>query len=59
MTDETKKDAPAKTSGTGGDVFEKRLRDIKDLDSKILALLARRSEMLGREGAWRRSRANP
>lgn len=59
MTDETKRDAPARAPAGGGDVFEKRLRDIKELDAKILALLARRSEMLGREGAWRRSRGKP
>ncbi|WP_051202655.1 chorismate mutase [Desulfovibrio aminophilus] len=60
MTDETKKGPSRRAGGPGGEgVFEKRLGEIKELDGRILELLARRAALLGRETAWRRSRGKP
>jgi 5-enolpyruvylshikimate-3-phosphate synthase len=50
MTTEYGKNNPA-----GQDIRKERLEELLDLDARILKLLVRRSQRLGKESTWRRS----
>ncbi len=58
MTDQSSK-GPRRGAPKAAGVFDKRVQELREVDTAILELLARRSSMLGREGAWRKARNKP